>query len=259
MTYLQDKKNKKDKTLKVVFIFFMAGLLFLGFRNGVDSLSYFSLKIFGKTSDAGSNTVNSFLSSFVTKKSLEQRIFELEAEINKYREKEIYFSVQQQKISELSDMLNYSQRDLKKEVLDRVSPLSIYGTFILNRNLNSNIKEGDIVLDKRGLYIGRVGLLSDSNVTVLVSDYSKEEIKTNILGTDIESGFEKFSNGVLYSKVPNNLDINVGQDVVLAENRNIKIRTISEITKNEKESYKKVFIRSGRNINSEKIFSVIIN
>ena len=133
MTYLQDKKNKKDKTLKVVFIFFMAGLLFLGFRNGVDSLSYFSLKISGKTSDAGSNTVNSFLSSFVTKKSLEQRIFELEAEINKYREKEIYFSVQQQKISELSDMLNYSQRDLKKEVFDRVSPLSIYGTFILNR------------------------------------------------------------------------------------------------------------------------------
>ena len=183
----------------------------------------------------------------------------MEAEINKYREKEIYFSVQQQKISELSDMLNYSQKDLKKEVLDRVSPLSIYGTFILNRNLNSNIKEGDIVLDKRGLYIGRVALLSDSNVTVLVSDYSKEEIKTNILGTDIEIGFEKFSNGVLYSKVPNNLDINVGQDVVLAENRNIKIGTISEITKNEKEPYKKVFIRSGRNINSEKIFSVIIN
>ena len=244
MTYLQDKKNKREKITKGFIILTLIAIILFGISGIQNKISPFVANFVKKgniiSSVFGDNKLIDYLKSknklVLENKVLNQKVSELET----HRIETNIISIEN---NELRSVLNSGGTETKKTLVKAINDSGLYGTVVISAGKNKNVKSGDLLLGYRGGLIGFVQESYEDASLVRLADSGEEKFETLSLESNsiLSTGFE--SRGVLYADVPRETEIAVGENIVLKNNPTVIVGTIAYVSRDEKDPFKKVLIR----------------
>jgi cell shape-determining protein MreC len=135
---------------------------------------------------------------------------------------------------------------------------SIYGTFIVEGNGQVDLNQNDIVVDRFGSALGLVTDTSNGKTNVVGLDALKDPIDLTLLNGQISLKTIGLSRYVLVAKIPRETEIEVG-DVAIVTGTNIKVGSVVDFSKDEKEPFKEVYIRMSGKIERTQVVGIIAN
>ena len=241
MTYLQDKKRKRDLYVKVSLCI-LAFVCFLFGANTIRSTVLpVSNKIFGTSGQVLSKVGSSFSSGITTKSALQERIRNLEEENQNFKLKQESYLIQESELQGLRQALAISDEGTASVFGKIVSARSVYGTFLIKTEY-ANVKTGDMVIDALGGGLGVVSTISDNTIMAIGFDSLKDPVSLYLLDADMTLDALKHSRGILMARVPREAEVQIGEVAVFSGTQ-IKAGTVVDFSKDEKDPFKEVYIR----------------
>jgi cell shape-determining protein MreC len=255
MTYLQDKKKKRDVYIKVLLALSALVCFLLGATTIKDTLLPVANGIFGTGGQAFNKVGVGVSNSFTTKSALQGRVRELEAENLTLKTKEENYLIQENELQGLRQALDLSEQ-VGNTVFGKItSARSVYGSFLV-RTGSTGTQQGDIVLDSLGSLLGFVSTVDGVTVTAIGLDSLKDPVELYLLDSDTTLEAGRQSRGVLMAKVPRETIIEVGEVAVFSGTQ-IKVGTVVDFSKDEKDPFKEVYIRMSAKVKNGSIVSVV--
>lgn len=220
------RKNKKKLLIVFFALLLIIGFSFLHINWPQSSVRYISRPIISVKNFFVSPFKNIF-TTFRDKKDLENKISQLEDELEKLK----ISSLSQNKME-----LDRISNGIVLEVLSR-PPFSIYDTLILSKN-NQDVQVGDLVFAK-GAYIGEISEIDLNTAIVKLRSSSGEKTVVRVAGVDIEA--EGHGGGQFQIKIPKDLEINVGDAVIVPSLNNILLGEVGSIEEDLIGTFKTVY------------------
>ncbi len=155
------------------------------------------------------------------------------------------------------------QSKQEQEVTVMVSPVtsplaSLYETFRINKGENEGIVIDDIVYTRGRIAVGKV--VSVTRNTALVRLFSKDSAEN--LGTLIggQASFKVIGNGAgtFKAKVPKDIPVSEGDAVLLTENQELSLGTVSLISFEKEDVAKVLYIKGGFNYSAMGVLYVTL-
>jgi cell shape-determining protein MreC len=258
MTYLQDKKRKRDLYFKVFSGAVLAALFLFGATYVVKFLSPLAYGVFGNGGKVLRTTSDGVTNAITTKASLQDIVRKLEDENQTLKTKEEIYNIQEKEIVDLRQALALKDEGSITIFTKVISARSVYGTFLLANSAEGTIKEGDSVVDKLGNGLGLVGRVDRSVVTVLSYDSLKVPLQLNLLNSEITVEALKMSRAVLVAKVPRETMVEVG-DIAVSPDNQIKVGVVIDYSKDEKDPFKEIYIRMSGKIENGAVVGIVHN
>lgn len=209
--------NYRRRNKKIFFIIiFLIIILFFGFLK----ISW-PQQIVKNVSAPIVNVKNFFFSpfknlitTFKDKKELENKVKELEEELNKTK----IALISKQSIN----TTNIADADF--QILSR-PPYSLFDTLLISKN-NSNLNIGDLVFFDN-VYIGEIFELSENTASVKLKSLSGEKTVVRVGGIDGEA--QGLGGGQFLINIPKDLEVEIGDVVVVPELNNILIGVVGSV------------------------------
>jgi hypothetical protein len=233
-------------------------VVIFGFKKIFTSLKPFFSSFVSSVYVTKESAINKSTSAFETKSSLQNKVINLENKISDYEKKEAEGLIQNIEIQDLRLALGVIETSINTFMVKRVTPISVYGTFGVSSSVNT-IKVGDSVLSKNGYYIGQVVETQGSSATVLSAEKSKSSLSLLLPQSEISVEATGGNRSVLVSKIPRDVNVEVGEVVVLASATNIPVGTVVSLSEDEKSPLKEIYIRMAGQVEKNTIFLIKSN
>lgn len=257
MTYLQDKKKRQDAFIKYTLICVVIVLAFLGMQK-IQNVFFISAS---QVATLSNTTVNGITSSVamasLDKKGLQKKVSQLQAELEVYKQKEGSYTLQEIELQELRAALSAIPSDYTKTKVLLQSSTSLYGTVLLDTRNLKTVSLGSHMVGDSGSLIGSVVSTGAKNTSVQLLDASPNPTSVFLLNSDITLNARGKSRGVLIAEVARDATIELGDIVVLANEKNIPIGTVVEFSKDEKNPFKEVYIRMNDTVKNSTHFFIL--
>ncbi len=253
MIYLSRKSNNSNsKTfIKILGIFlvvlFFVVIRFTGIGGSINSLlsPLFSL------GDNMYQNINDLPEKFWSKDQLLQ-------EIESLREKEKELDL---KLTDIS-ALQFENGELRKSLAIKPEqnfisafvvarpPQTSFDTLLIDKGIESGVKIGDLILASNSVMIGKIVEVKKDSSIVLLNSSPSAYFAANISRNN--EPIEIFGHGSanLYSKLPINVDIEVGDTIILNYGKVFSIGVVEKIENEETSGFKHVFLSLPVNISS---------
>lgn len=243
MTYLQDKKQRQDKQIKIIFIFIVLALLFLGIAkiqkyilSGVSK----ALGILPSQQDIfGGNFISRNLK---TRARLSNENETLKKTISAMEYTESQSAQVRAENEKLKNILQSGPATKSKTLVSALEDSYVYGTLIVNSGKNKNIKTGDILAGTHSGLLGFVTGVTDNTATVSLIESNNSAVDVVTLNSGIRITVRSESRGAMSSNIPRDTNLEIGESVVLADRTEILVGTVTDVLGDEKTPFKKVLI-----------------
>lgn len=256
MTYLQDKRNRKLKYLKISFSVLLLGIIFFGMTllSGIVSPLSVGIINFGKKipERIGLSALSDYT---LTKSTLLEENRALKLQLEKYSILSSENVVLTEENSALRNILNSDIKEKNRTLVRIYDASSLYGTALVDAGKDKNISTGRYILGERGGLVGIVQEVYGDSSRVIFLDSDETERRFEVQGTSIAINAKGDSRGSLRSKIPRDLEIQNGQIVTLGNS--ILVGVVVDVSVDERNPYKTVLIRLFDNVQTSKYFYII--
>lgn len=256
MTYLQDKKKKRDFYFKVAALVVAVGCFVLGATTIKKILAPIANGIFGTGGEVFSKVSSGVETGITTKSSLIKQVQELEIENQNLKTKEESYSIQEEELESLRQALGLAEEGSVRIFARVTSPRSVYGTFLLKTNKDQTVKEQENVIDIYGNALGIITKIDKDVVTVTGYDALENGVSVYLLDGEMNLDAVKLSRGVLVAKIPRETIVEVG-DVAVISGTQIKLGNVVDFSKDEKDPFKEVYIRMSARVNNGNVVGIV--
>lgn len=263
MNYLLDKKNKRNKFLKIAaFVLFFVILFY--FKTSIFSgLSYVGQGIFRPVLVSGngiSQRFKNFTSYFLFKNSLYKENLDLKAQIEKdIADRANYYSVLQEN-TDLKETLG-RKKEGSKMVLGAILTKpnqNPYDTVVLDIGSNLGLKEGDKVFAFGDIPVGRIVEVYPNSSRVTLFSTSGE--KTQVVFSNSNTFFEIIGRGGgnFEMIIPRDFKLLKYDQVVLPGITPYIVASVETVISDPRDSFQKALLVAPVNIQNLKFLEVEI-
>lgn len=261
MSYLLDKKIKRNKYFK--YTFFVVVLFFLIYfkSNIFNGFSYIvhtiSRPIFILGNNIGQELVDS-LSYFYSKKALFLENENLKIKINEEEAKMSNYNSILDENLKLKEILGRKQEKTEMILTAILSKpnQSPYDTMIIDVGIEDGIVEGQKVFALGGVPIGKISLVYSNSSKVILYSNPGEITEVNISGVDAFLQIVGRGGGNFEMVLPRDFVVEKGIEVVLPGIVPYTVGIVETIISDPRDSFKKVLLTSKVNIQGLKFVQV---
>ncbi len=220
------RKNKRKFLLIFFFLILILGFSFFNINWPQSSIRFFSNPVI-KVKNVLVSPFKNLITSFKDKKDLENKISQLEDELQKL------------KISSLTENKTELERVSNGVMLKVISrpPFSIYDTLILSKD-NQDVQIGDLVF-VQGSYVGEISEVDYKTAVVKLRSSSGEKTVVRVAGVDVEA--EGHGGGQFQIKIPKDLKLGIGDAVIVPSLNNVVLGVVGSIEEDLIETFKTVY------------------
>ena len=263
MNYLLDRKNKRNKILKVIFSILIFSIL-IYFRSGIfDKLSVFSHFVFRPVFILGNNIGNKFSNLdayFIFKRSLLNENEKLKSEINSMSARVLNYDSLLDENNKLKEILG---RKDEKSILVLAGILSKpdqnpYDVLVIDAGEDKGIAVGDTVFALGNIPIGRVNTVYSNTAKVVLFSSPGEKTNVAISGRDIFIEMIGRGGGNFEMSLLRDIPLEKGAVVVLPGINSYVVGIVEKIISNPRDSLQKALLISPVNIQGLKFVEVAI-
>jgi cell shape-determining protein MreC len=229
------KKNKRSYLLFFVAIFIILILGLINFRWPQVVARTLSNPIV-TVKNVFTKPFSSVATTFKSKKALEERIIELEIELNKSKVSLISQNFVNSQIEDYNLELEKKSQGAISKVLNR-PPFSPYDTLLILKGDNS-IELGDLVF-VHGLYIGDIASVDAYTATVKLRSSAGE--KTLVRVGDVEVEALGKGGGQFTINIPKDLELKIGDAVMVPDLNYSLIGSVGQIKQDPVATFKTVY------------------
>jgi cell shape-determining protein MreC len=273
MSYLLDRKTKRQKNLAIFFsIIFL--IIFFYFRNGIWSgFSRASLKIFRPVLVGGNNAggkLGSLGAYFVSKGSLSRENEALRLKLGELEAKILNHDALLAENEILKEIIGRQKEDrpfILAVILSKPNQTA-YDTLLVDAGEKNGVKVGDMVFAMGDIPIGRVGATTPSTATIILFSSSLERTQAVISDVGrLEDGRPTSESSILYELVgrgggnfemilPRDVILEVGDQAILPGMYPYVVATVETIISDPRDSFTKALFVSPVNIQGLKFVQV---
>lgn len=260
MSYLQDRKSKNKRTLRV-FLVVLVLLLFVVFRIPIFSfLSRVSQKVFKPVLVLGNNTgsgLSSFVSTFRLKRSLLQENENLKIKLNEALVRNITTDSLVDENNKLKEILGRKSGGelILGNILSKPNQ-SLYDVLIIDIGSLLGVEVGQEVFAFGNVPIGRVTEVFDSSSKVTLFSSWKEKTEVILDGSDVFMNIVGRGGGNFEMILPRDFEVENGQEVVLPGSGPHVVATVVSVISDPRDAYKKALLVAPVNIQQIKFVQV---
>jgi cell shape-determining protein MreC len=229
------KKNKKSYLLFFVVTLVILLLGFIGLRWPQAVARTFSNPII-TVKNVVTKPFSIIYTTFKSKKALEQKVMSLEEELIKSKISLISQNFVNSQIEDYNLELEKKTQGEISKVLNR-PPFSPYDTLLILKGDNQ-IEVGDLVF-VHGLYVGEIASTDNYTATVKMRSSSGEKTVVRVGHVEIEA--EGKGGGQFIIKIPKDLELNVGDAVMVPSLNYSLIGSVGEIKEDPVATFKTVY------------------
>jgi cell shape-determining protein MreC len=261
MSYLLDKKTKRNKFFKIALCVVVLIILFF-FRSGIFSgLSYVSQIIFRPVLITGNKLrekLGGIGSYFVSKNSLYLQNQNLKSQISESEaDRANYASVVAENVN-LKETLGRKDTKIPMvlgAILSKPNQ-SIYDTLVIDVGTKQGIKTGDIVFAFGNVPIGRTDIVYDNSSKVVLFSNVGEKTQALISGKNIFMEIIGRGGGNFEMILPRDLTLQKGDQVVLPGINPYVLAIAQTIISDSRDPFNKALLTSPVNIQELKFVEV---
>ncbi len=263
MTYLLDKKTKRNRTLKIVIIVFIFIILFFVKSYIFNAFSYLGQGVFNPVVSVGNNLSNrmkSLKTYFISKNSLYQENLDLKSQLeSSAADRANYYSIVQEN-ADLKDVLGRKKEDMKVVLASiLIKPnQSLYDTLVLDVGENMGIKVGATVFALGDIPIGKVAEVysSSSRVVLFSTNGEKTQVVLSAQNTFLE--LVGRGGGNFEMIIPRDFKLLKGEQVVLPGISPKVVAVVETIISDPRDAFQKALLVAPVNIQELKFVEVQI-
>ncbi len=261
MSYLQDKKTKRKKFIKItIFILALLGLLYFSSQI-FKTTSYTTHAIFRPILIVG-NSIGASLSRisgyFYFKTALLRENENLKTQLQEQSARMTDYNAildENLKLKESMGREGINSERILAAILAKPNQ-TIYDTLVIDIGQNKNIEIGDKVFSLGGVPLGRVDLVSAFSSTVILYSSSGEKTQGVITGRDVFMSLVGRGGGNFEIVLPRDFLVNHGDEVVLPGITPRTIAIVDSVVSDPRDAFIKALLVSPVNVQEIKFVEV---